>query len=502
MRTAQPIPVVRGEDRLLPDPRRVVARPHVAASREVYRDGASQAKLLLERLLAIPEPEVSQLLDDIRSRYASRHRAFDRALEQHYEVATADLPEGVQVSPERRLLIGAYFTMEYAVESAALFNPSIVPAADQSGLPAGSCRFVLSLRAVGEGHISSIEFRTGIVGRDGRIALDPASPLAQTGQRSFPRFSRRHVRARAIELGADRHVCARLLDHLPHRFRAEDLDRAVEHLESSTRINRALAFETVKLVRLVTASNYTIVFDPQSDLSERVLVPAGPRETEGMEDARFVRFVDDRGAATYYATYTAFDGFSVLPQLIETPDFERFRICTLSGRYARNKGLALFPRRIGGRYAMLSRYDQQGLHLMYSEDVRAWNEAEPLLQPRRPWGVVRVGNCGSPIETPEGWLVLTHGVGPVREYTLGAALLDLEDPGQVIGELDEPLLAPDDSEREGYVPNVVYTCGAMIHGGHLVLPYGFADRGTRFATVELAALLDRLRGRPKVRPGR
>jgi predicted GH43/DUF377 family glycosyl hydrolase len=494
MRTARPIPVLRGEERLLPDPRRVAARPHIAASREVFRDGDSQAKLLLERLLDIPPEEVSALLDNIRERYGSRHRNLEQILARHFEIATGDLPDGADLSPEQRLLIGAYFTMEYAVESAALFNPSIVPAPDQSRVGPGSCRFVLSLRAVGEGHISSIEFRSGVVDRNGGVALDPTSPMVDTGQRSYPRFSRRHVRARALELGADRHVCGRLLDQLPPRFRAEDLDRAVKHLEE-TRINRALAFETVKLVRLVTASNYEVSFPPDSDLSERVLVPAGPRETQGMEDARFVRFVDDGGAATYYATYTAFDGFSILPQLIETADFRQFRIRTLSGRYARNKGLALFPRRIGGRYAMLSRYDQQSLYLMYSEDVRVWRKAEPLLEPRRPWGIVRVGNCGSPIETSEGWLVLTHGVGPVRQYTLGAVLLDLEDPSRVIGELDEPLLAPDDTEREGYVPNVVYTCGAMVHGRHLVLPYGFADRGTRFAIVELADLLDRLRGR-------
>jgi predicted GH43/DUF377 family glycosyl hydrolase len=495
MLKAPPIPVVRTELRLLPDPRRVLARPHIAASREVFRDGESEAKLLIERLLAIPEQDVSPLLEDVRTRYASRHRDFDRTIEEHYEIATADLPADARISPERRLLIGAYFTMEYAVESAALFNPSIVAAPDQSRLPPGSCRFVLSLRAVGEGHLSSIEFRSGVVDHEGRIALDPVSPVARTGHRSFPQFSRRHVRARALELGADPKVCKRLLGQLPHRFRAVDLDLAVRHLER-TDINRALAFETVKLVRLVTASNYEIAFDPDSDVCERVLVPAGPRETQGMEDARFVRFDFDGGGVTYFATYTAFDGFSILPQLLETADFEKFRISTLSGRYARNKGLALFPRRIGGRYAMLSRYDQQSLHLMYSDDVRVWNESRPLLGPRHPWGIVRIGNCGSPIETPEGWLVLTHGVGPVRRYTLGAVLLDLDDPGRVIGELAEPLLEPDESEREGYVPNVVYTCGAMVHGKHLVLPYGFADYGTRFALVELADLVDRLRGAP------
>jgi predicted GH43/DUF377 family glycosyl hydrolase len=492
MLKTSPIRVVRSEHRLLPDARRVLARPHIAASHEVFRDGLSQAKLLLERLLAVPEAEARRLLEEIRDRYRSRHPDFERSVEEHFRIAMADLPDGADITPLQRSLIGAYFTMEYAIESAALFNPSIVPAPDQSGLPAGACRFVLSLRAVGEGHISSIEFRTGVVDQEGRIALDPVPPVVRSGSRSLPKFSRRHVRTRAIELGADPRVCGQLLDLLPHRFDARDLDVAVRRLEQ-TDLNRALAFETVKLVRLVTESNYEISFPAGTDLNACVLVPAGPRETHGMEDARFVRFVYDTGAATYFATYTAFDGFSILPQLIETEDFTTFRICTLSGQFARNKGLALFPRKLGGRYAMLARHDQQNLYLMESDDVRIWNESRLLLEPRLAWGLVKVGNCGSPLETPEGWLVLTHGVGPVREYTLGAILLDLEDPGRVIGELEEPLLVPDESEREGYVPNVVYTCGAMVHGEHLVLPYGFADLGTRFAVVNLAELTERLR---------
>jgi predicted GH43/DUF377 family glycosyl hydrolase len=496
MRTTEAIPVLRGGDRLLPDPRRVLARPHVAAWREVFRNGGAHAKHVLERLLEIPPDKVSTVLEDVRVRYGHRHRDLEQILMGHFEIVAADLPDGVDLSPEQRLLIGAYFTMEYSVESAALFNPSIVPGPEQSRTPPDSCRFVLSLRAVGEGHISSIEFRSGIVDGQGAIALDPTTPFLRTGQRSHPRFSRQHVGDRAVELGADPDVCARLVESLPEFFDAAHLDAAVRNLER-TEINRASAFETVKLVRLVTASNYEGTFPADSILSERILVPAGPRETQGMEDARFVRFVDENGAATYYATYTAFDGFSILPQLIETPDFERFRVCTLSGRYARNKGLALFPRRIGGRYAMLGRHDEQGLHLMYSDDVRVWVESHPLLGPRHPWGIMKIGNCGSPLETPEGWLVLTHGVGPLREYSIGAVLLDLEDPSRVIGDLTEPLLRPDESEREGYVPNVVYTCGAMVHGKHLVLPYGFADRGARFATVELAALLDRLRDRSR-----
>ncbi len=486
--------VVRTEHRLLPDARRVLARPHSAASREIFGDGHSQAKLLLDRLLSISDPEVSALLAEVRRRFSNRHRDLDELLGHCFQLAAVDLPHHAELSHERRLVIGAYFTMEYAIESTALFNPSIVPAPDQSGLPPGSTRFVLSLRAVGEGHLSSIEFRGGSIDRNGRIALDPVGPYVRTGHRSSPIFSKRHVRSKALELGADPAVCQALMRPLPDRFRAEDLDKAIVEL-TRTDINRAAAFETVKLVRIVTASNYEVAFPASTELSERVLVPAGPRETQGLEDARFVRFVDDDGPR-YYATYTAYDGFGILPQLIETKDFLRFRMSTLSGRYARNKGPALFPRRIGGRFAMLSRHDQENLYLMYSDDVRTWDETQPLLEPRHAWGIVRIGNCGSPIETLQGWLVLIHGVGPVRQYRISAVLLDLDDPGKVIGELPEPLLEPQEGEREGYVPNVVYTCGAMVHGEQLVLPYGFADRGTGIALVNLRELLDRLRAHP------
>ncbi len=488
------IRVVRTEHRLLPDARRVLARPHSAASREIFGDGHSQAKLLLDRLLAIPDREVSALLADVRRRFVSRHRDLDELLGHCFQLAAVDLPHHAELSHERRLVIGAYFTMEYAIESSALCNPSIVPAPDQSGLPAGSTRFILSLRAVGEGHLSSIEFRGGAIDRNGRVSLDAVGPFVRTGHRSSPIFSKRHVRSKALELGADPALCQTLMRPLPDRFRAEDLDKAIGELTRSD-INRAAAFETVKLVRIVTASNYEVAFPAATELSERVLVPAGPRETQGLEDARFVRFVDDDGER-YYATYTAYDGFGILPQLIETKDFLRFRMSTLSGRYARNKGPALFPRRIGGRFAMLSRHDQENLYLMYSDDVRTWDETQPLLSPRHAWGIVRIGNCGSPIETPQGWLVLIHGVGPVRQYTISAVLLDLDNPGRVIGELPEPLLEPDEREREGYVPNVVYTCGAMVHGEHLVLPYGFADLGTGIALVNLEELLDRLRANP------
>jgi predicted GH43/DUF377 family glycosyl hydrolase len=486
------VQVVRTPHRLLPDASRVLARPQTAASREVFGLEHSKARPLLERLLAIPEDDVAILLGRVIARFSPRHRNLEQILEHHFQVAAADLPAHAPLSRSRRLLVGAYVSMEYAIEGAALLNPSIVEAPDQSGVPGGARRFVLSLRAVGEGHISSIEFRSGVIGRDGTISLDATSPYVRTGHRSSPLFSKAHVEALATELGADRDVCSRLLEGLPDRFQADELERAIMAIHGADG-HRALVFETVKLLRLVTASNYEVVFQADTPLSERVLVPAGPRETQGMEDARFVRFVDDDGSVRYYATYTAFDGFSIIPQLIQTLDFTHFRISTLAGPYARNKGPAIFPRRIHGRYAMLSRHDNQNLHVTYSDDVRTWNETRLLLEPRRPWDVVRLGNCGSPIETEAGWLVLTHGVGPFRQYAIGAILLDLDDPATVIGELPEPLLEADESERDGYVPNVVYSCGSMIHGDHVILPYGFADHGTRVALVSLTELLAALR---------
>ena len=279
-----------------------------------------------------------------------------------------------------------------------------------------------------------------------------------------------------------------MLDRLPDPFTAVELEQSLAELERDGPPH-AISFETAKIMRVLAASNYVTTFPDDSALSERVIFPAGPHETRGMEDARFVRFTDDDGRATYYATYTAFDGYEILPQLIETEDFRCFRIATLNGPAAQNKGMALFPRRIGGRYVMLSRQDRENLHLATSDDIEHWSEVSELHRPSRPWELVQIGNCGSPIETEAGWLVLTHGVGPMRRYVLGALLLDLEDPRRVIGRLREPLLEPDADERDGYVPNVVYSCGGMANGDDLVLPYGLSDGAVGIAVISIPALL-------------
>jgi predicted GH43/DUF377 family glycosyl hydrolase len=400
----------------------------------------------------------------------------------------ADLLDGV--SDERRLLVGAYLTHEYAFEAAALTNPSMVSAPDQSALPPGATRFLLSLRAIGEGHLSSIEFRKGVVAGDGSVTLYPSGPWAETGERRPTVYERKFFSVKLNELGADHYLTARVLDQLPRLFNNEELQQATAVLDD---LPRAVSHETVKLIHWLAASNYVLEFEGETALEERVLWPEGPFESRGMEDARFVHFSEDDGTTTYYATYTAFDGNNILPQLIETNDFRKFEITTMNGSSVQNKGMALFPRPVGGQYLALSRPDRENIHLIASNDPRFWpSPSTPLRRPTRPWELVQMGNCGSPLETPEGWLVLTHGVGPMRTYRLGLLLLDLEDPKRVIAELPDPILEADPEERDGYVPNVVYSCGGMIVRDHLLVPYGFSDRGGAVARYSVAQLLDAL----------
>jgi predicted GH43/DUF377 family glycosyl hydrolase len=397
-------------------------------------------------------------------------------------------------SPERRLLAGAYLTSEIAFEAAAVTNPSMVPAPDQRGVPHGGMRFVMSLRAVGEGHLSSIEFRTGVVLADGSVTVDPVSRRVETGERRPPVYERKLFGVKLGELGADLGLSARVLDRLPRHFGPRELDDALSVLDDEA---RAVSHETVKLIRWLAASNYLLEFDPETSIGERLLWPEGPFEQRGMEDARFVHFVEGDGTTTYYATYTAYDGFEILPQLIETNDFRSFEITTMNGRSAQNKGMALFPRLIDGRYVVLSRPDRENIHLLRSDNPRFWSAPSiPLRRPRQPWELIQMGNCGSPIETSAGWLVITHGVGPMRTYRLGAMLLDLERPQIVLGDLPLPILEADEDERDGYVPNVVYSCGGIVHGDHLVLPYGVSDRRTAIAIFSVSQLLEELLAHP------
>jgi len=483
--------VKRTPHRLLHDPSRVIAKPYLPGE-EIFTDTGTRAGLLMARILALPEDEVTRGLGETVASFAGRHRRFEALLERHFALVAHRVVDK-EVSRERRLLIGAYFTNEYSVEGAALFNPSLVPAPDQTGLRPDETRFVMSLRAVGEGHISSIEFRTGVLDGTSTVTFDPLGPCLVTGDRSPPAgYDKASFRAKLVELDAGNDVAWAILDPLPERFTLGDLDQRLSAFEREG-APPAIAYETVKIIRVLAASSYVTAFPADSALSERVIFPAGPHETHGMEDARFVRFADDDREVTYYATYTAFDGFEIMPQLIQTNDFASFRISTLSGPAAQNKGMALFPRRIKGKYVMLSRRDRENLHLATSPDVRHWADVTELHRPSRSWELLQIGNCGSPLETDEGWLVITHGVGPMRRYVLGALLLDLDDPRRVVGQLREPLLGPDDSEREGYVPNVVYSCGSMLNGRDLVLPYGMSDGAVGIAVVSVPDLLTALR---------
>lgn len=485
--------------RLVPDARRVITKPFVPRE-EIYADGSTRMDAALARLMSLSDDDVAATLDRARQLFRARHRDLDNVMKRGYGIVAAHLngiasgdPAAGSLSEERRLLIGAYFTHEYSIEAAALANPSIVVAPDQSGLAAGELRFVMSLRAIGEGHVSSIEFRTGVVGEDATVRLDPASRFAATGEVRSADLNKSLLTAKLADLGMLNDVAMQVLARVGDRFTVADIEAATAALDHEG-VERSLSGETTRLLLWLASSTYRVSFPAAVDISERVLFPSGPAESRGMEDARFVRFVDDDGAVSYFATYTAFDGHQILSQLLETSDFTEFRVTTLTGHAARNKGIALFPRRVGGRYMALGRHDNVNNFLMVSDDVRVWAEAAVVQQPEEPWELVQLGNCGSPLETEEGWLVITHGVGPFRGYALGALLLDLEDPSRVVGHLDEPLLSPDGDEREGYVPNVVYSCGSLIHGDHLILPYGYADVATGVATVRLDELLARLTG--------
>ena len=483
------VAVTRTAHRLLHDPCRVITKPHLPGEELYAADGKSRVRVILDRILAIPEGEADKLLSDVLGRFARRHRDFHQTLLDNFKIVEQHVEPGCRLSEKRRLLIGAYFTHEYSIEGAALFNPSMVVAPDQDDQGAGEVRFVMSVRAVGEGHVSSIGFRSGVV--DGRceVAFDPISRYAETGAREPPLYDKHLFGIKLEELGADAHIASSILDPLPQRFTFDELNRRLTSLRE-THFPHTAVHDTVQIAHLLASSNYVIRFPGESAPSERIIFPGGPRETNGMEDARFVRFVHVDGSIIYYATYTAFDGAAIMPQLIETRDFLSFRISTLNGACAQNKGMALFPRLIDGKYTMLSRNDRENLHLMRSDNVRLWNDTRILQAPKRPWELIQIGNCGSPIETDAGWLVLTHGVGPMRRYAIGAMLLDLDDPARVIGHLPEPLMTPEEDEREGYVPNVLYSCGAMIHGAHLVIPYAFSDVGIRIALVDLAELLE------------
>jgi predicted GH43/DUF377 family glycosyl hydrolase len=414
---------------LRPDPARVIVRPFKPSTepRDLNPTDKTRANHIVERVLNLDPHSAASQLADVLENFQGRHRNLLKTFERRADEMEEALLAHCTFSEVQRQLIGAYFLNEYSFEASALFNPSIVPHPDQSGIAEGSLRFILSLRAVGEGHVSSLTFRSGVIAADGSIRVDPTARLATS-------------------------------PHIAQRT-AGPFGDEVE-----------------------------IVFEPAPDISERVIFPVTESQSNGIEDARFVQF-SDGGRTTYYATYTAYRGTAIRSELIETSDFLSFRMTPLHGAAARNKGMALFPRKIDGKYAMIARQDNENLYLIYSDDLYKWDGGQAILKPQFPWEFVQIGNCGSPIELEEGWLLLTHGVGPVRKYSIGAALLDKRDPSRVLARSSEPLLRPEPSEREGYVPNVVYTCGAMAHKDQLILPYAVSDTYSNFATIKISALL-------------
>jgi predicted GH43/DUF377 family glycosyl hydrolase len=455
---------------------------------------SQRALRIVARLMSLTEEEVDHLFENLLSEFHGRHQRAKEWILHRFEYARQFLLTDTPLSEKRQALIGAYFTQEYALESAALFNPSMVWHPDQSGVPEGSKRFILSLRATGEGHISSITFRSGTIDSNCKIALDPTPRFVTTPDMvANALYEKQLFQRKLVELGFSNGFVESVMNYLEPEFTFEQLQNAVATVRRDMRL-RAVEFDTVaNAILALGKSNYEFTFAPEQTLAERAIFPYSPSQTNGIEDSRFVQFHEDDGTVHYYSTHTAFDGRVTLPELLETADFLRFRINTLNGPEVRNKGLALFPRKVNGLYAMLSRQDGENIFVMYSDMLHFWYTKQLIAKPTYPWEFVQLGNCGSPIETDAGWLVLTHGVGPMRKYSMGAFLLDLEDPTHVVGRLKEPLLAPNENEREGYVPNVVYSCGGLIHAGHLIIPYAMSDYASTFATVRLDELLAALK---------
>lgn len=442
------------------------------------------------RVMALSESEVRTLLEQVLSEFGERHQQTRDWLKMRFQRVRRSLLTDAKLSHQRELLLGAYFTHEYALEAAALFNPSIVRHPDQSGLPVGSLRFILSLRATGEGHISSVTFRTGFVDANNQVRLNPPTRFL-TEPRQVPNasYEKPLFERKLYELGLTNPFSRRVMTELKDSFTLADLERKLDWVLKQVRVMEPESDSVARSILLLAQSNYEVQFAPESRVSERVIFPTSPSASNGIEDARFVLFENEDGTSVYYATYTAYDGKMILPQLLETPDFLHFKFITLNGPAVQNKGMALFPRKLHGYYAMLSRQDNENIYLMYSDNIHFWHESELIMRPTFPWEFVQLGNCGSPMETEAGWLVLSHGVGPMRKYCIGAFLLDLDDPTKIIGRLREPLLKPSETEREGYVPNVVYSCGALIHNRELILPYAMSDYATNFATVSVDELL-------------
>jgi predicted GH43/DUF377 family glycosyl hydrolase len=476
--------VKRIKTTILGDTSRVITRLHIP-------DGAHRILKIIQRITDLPDETAENLLSQIMLDFSKRHKDIRLVFERHLNEVKDYVPRDAVLSEAKMALIGAYFTMEYSVESAALFNPSIVLHPDQSHLDKGNLRFIMSLRAIGEGHVSSLVFRSGVLDEHNTFIFDPVSDyIERPDVRPNPIYDRHLFQLKLNEMGACNEVTAHLLGQLPEDFSYNELKEQIGALRAKPVFPEERQNGTFEIIYWLANSNYEMNFRHDHRISERVIFPVSKNESRGIEDARFVQFFDDTGEVTYYATYTAYNGLRILPQLIETKDFTRFKIITLNGKAVKNKGMALFPRKIHGSYVMLSRQDGENNYIMFSDNIHFWQESKIIQEPTRPWEFIQIGNCGSPLETDQGWIVLTHGVGAMRQYCIGAMLLDLENPAKIIARLEEPLLTPHEEERDGYVPNVVYTCGAIFHTSDLVIPYGISDIKSGIATVDVKELIN------------
>lgn len=468
------------------DPGRVVARLFLPGEERPLEQ--SRAGAVVDRVLALPEPEVRQRAAQLLADFSGRHRDYSAMLADHARMAGSHLRHVSEMSADRAVLLGASFTAEYAVEGAALCNPSAVLHPSQAGLAAGQARIAVSLRGIGEGHVSSIGFATAVVGPGATWIFEPRALPAVAGGSTSVGWRREHLRAVLADQGHLDELAYGVLANLPVAFTAPDLQRALAAAHKDLRA-RSGSSATIALLRQLVASAYEVRFPDGVELSQQVLLPSSEEERNGMEDARFVRFVGDDGTVEYRATYTAYDGRQIAPRLLTSPDLRTFRAHRLAGPAARNKGMALFPRLVGGRQLALCRSDGESTSLTASAEGYVWGEPELIHAPEAGWEMLQVGNCGPPIETTAGWLVLTHGVGPMRTYAIGAILLDLDEPTRVLRKLEYPLLEARRDERDGYVPNVVYSCGGIVHSGRLWLPYGIGDARIGVAWAPIDELL-------------
>jgi predicted GH43/DUF377 family glycosyl hydrolase len=478
--------VTRSRVRLAADPSRVVTQLFVPGQ-EGFELQQSRSAVVVRRILALSEDEVRDALGDVVDRFVGRHRDLIGTFHRHAAEVADRIKPDAQVTEARKLLLGACFTSEYAIEGAALCNPSIVAHPNQSHTAEGSLRFVMSVRGIGEGHQSSIGFRTGTLDANAGVTIDEVT-YATSGRPTQALLDAAVFRNELSRFDDAGETAAFVLGGLGERFTRADLDDQLD-VHQAHLSTRGRAQSAITEIRAIAERTYAVQFSSETMLSERVLRPSMAAEGAGMEDARFLRFVEDDGSVTYYATYTAYSGSRISLQLLETRDFRSFTSRPMVGPAAANKGLALFPRRIGGRFAAMSRSDRETNTVAFSDHSLVWPNSQPCQQPTEAWEALQLGNCGPPIETEAGWLVLTHGVGPMRTYRIGAILLDIDDPTRIIGRLREPLLSPEEGEQDGYVPNVVYSCGALIHAQTLVLPYGIGDAAIGVATVPMSELL-------------